>query len=251
MNSITIDPATAARTAPTAHAVPRHTPQPTQRTSSASHALACFPPLLSELSAHEWELILGQTSQWHVRMCSMVGRGMQQVVVAASPIRYPLEVLWEGGDHRAALKHVIRDIAELNPQCNPERLGRYVTFCDAGILQLWSARYCGLQTLPESFGTVRVAGDLFLKSNRLSALPQSFGAIQVGGTLDLSYNLLSSLPESVGGCEVGADLRLESNRLTVLPESIGQLRVGGSLHLGRNRLGTLPELVGVGALVFT
>eukprot|EP00658_Telonema_sp_P-2_P048481 TRINITY_DN36882_c0_g1_i1.p1 TRINITY_DN36882_c0_g1~~TRINITY_DN36882_c0_g1_i1.p1 ORF type:complete len:154 (-),score=19.29 TRINITY_DN36882_c0_g1_i1:34-495(-) len=130
MNSITIDPATAARTAPTAHAVPRHTPQPTQRTSSASHALACFPPLLSELSAHEWELILGQTSQWHVRMCSMVGRGMQQVVVAASPIRYPLEVLWEGGDHRAALKHVIRDLSLIHIS-EPTRLLSisYAVFC--------------------------------------------------------------------------------------------------------------------------
>ena len=38
-----------------------------------------------------------------------------------------------------------------------------------------------LTTLPESFGSLTVGGDLSLSSNQLTALPESFGSLTVDG----------------------------------------------------------------------
>ena len=46
-----------------------------------------------------------------------------------------------------------------------------------------------LQTLPESFGNIKVGGNLLLSYNLLKKLPTSFENITVGGNLILSYNL--------------------------------------------------------------
>ena len=54
-----------------------------------------------------------------------------------------------------------------------------------------------ITTLPESFGSVQVGGDLYLDENELTTLPASFGSVIVGGDLNLYDNQWSMrLPES-------------------------------------------------------
>jgi leucine-rich repeat protein SHOC2 len=47
-----------------------------------------------------------------------------------------------------------------------------------------------LTSLPESFGNLKVRGDLYLMYNNLTSLPESFGNLKVGGYLILSNNNL-------------------------------------------------------------
>jgi internalin A len=62
---------------------------------------------------------------------------------------------------------------------------------------------------------------LYQNDNELTTLPESFGSLKVGGDLRLHSNQLKTLPESFGSLTVGGDLWLHSNQLTTLPESFG------------------------------
>ena len=73
-------------------------------------------------------------------------------------------------------------------------------------------------------------------------MPESFGNLKVGGDLSLSNNQLTSLPESFGNLKVGGDLYLGNNQLTSLPESFGNLKVGGGLYLSYNQLTKIPKI---------
>ena len=98
------------------------------------------------------------------------------------------------------------------------------------------------QTLPESFGNIIVGGNLYLTDNYyLETLPESFRNITVNGDLNLAGNHLKTLPESFGNIIVGGDLILNDNLLRTLPESFGNITVGGNLHLCFNQLKILPK----------
>ena len=58
--------------------------------------------------------------------------------------------------------------------------------------------------------------DLRLDNNQLSSLPESFGSITVGGNLWLASNQLSSLPQagSFGLIAVGKNLSLRGNQIS-------------------------------------
>ena len=104
--------------------------------------------------------------------------------------------------------------------------------------------YQCLSSLPDSFGHLVVGGNLDLGHQQLSSLPESFGNLVVGGKLNLSHNQLESLPESFDNLVVRGDLRLDKNELQSLPESFANLKVGGELHLAHNQLESLPESFG-------
>ena len=98
-----------------------------------------------------------------------------------------------------------------------------------------------IRTLPESFGNIKVGGNLDLSNNELESLPESFGNIKFGGNLDLSRNQLESLPESFGNIKFGGNFDLSNNKLESLPKSFGNIKFGGNLDLSRNQLNLLPE----------
>ena len=103
----------------------------------------------------------------------------------------------------------------------------------------------GLVSLPESFGNLKLGGNLIIADNEHVRLPRSFGYLKVRGHLVLEGNNISSLPDSFGNLKVGRDLNLARNALTHLPESFGDLGViNGSLYLHSNQLSSLPESFG-------
>jgi hypothetical protein len=99
-----------------------------------------------------------------------------------------------------------------------------------------------LTSLPESFGNLKIGGDLYLFSNPLTSLPESFGNLKIGGDLSLCNNSLTSLPESFCNLKIGGDLYLAYNLLTSLPESFCNLKIGGDLYLDGNSLTSLPTI---------
>ena len=63
---------------------------------------------------------------------------------------------------------------------------------DDGIrIKDWSWSYCGLVSLPGSFGSITVGGNLYLDNNQLVSLPGSFGSITLGGEVLVGNNPLS------------------------------------------------------------
>ena len=148
---------------------------------------------------------------------------------------------------RSSFNDVVKDVKEMNPGVDAERLQRGANIDEhkpwhiKGDLD-WES--LGISQLPESFGYLRIDGNLRLDYNQLTSLPESFGSLTVGGDLDLFGNQLTSLPESFGSLTVGEDLGLNNNQLTSLPESFGSLTVGGDLSLHDNQLTSLPESFG-------
>ena len=108
----------------------------------------------------------------------------------------------------------------------------------------------GVRNLPDSFGNLKVKGDLNLSGyilnfdDQLESLPDSFGNIEVGGYLDLSGNVLSSLPKNFGNIKVDGYLNLHYNQLTSLPTSFGKIKVGGDLDLSDNQINELTDSFG-------
>ena len=90
------------------------------------------------------------------------------------------------------------------------------------------------KSLPNSFGNIEVGGNLDLSGNELKTLPKNFGNIKVGGYLNLHYNQLTSLPTSFGKIKVGGDLDLSDNQINELTDSFVNLKVGGNLDLSDN-----------------
>eukprot|EP00658_Telonema_sp_P-2_P035525 TRINITY_DN25816_c0_g1_i1.p1 TRINITY_DN25816_c0_g1~~TRINITY_DN25816_c0_g1_i1.p1 ORF type:complete len:347 (+),score=100.50 TRINITY_DN25816_c0_g1_i1:289-1329(+) len=132
---------------------------------------------------------------------------------------------------------IIKHILRTNPGADENRLRNGAVFGVEGQLHSWDLSFCNLQSLPESFGTVRTSGDLMLHDNKMESLPESFGCIRVGGNLIMNNNLLSSLPESFGSISVGGHLALNENpHLEKLPSSFGEMNVGGNLFLSGHRL---------------
>ncbi len=101
-----------------------------------------------------------------------------------------------------------------------------------------------LESLPDSFGNLKINGYLDLSSNQLESLPDSFGNLKIGRGLDLSSNQLESLPDSFGNLKIGRGLYLSNNQLESLPDSFGDLKIGGDLSLNRNSLKSLPDSFG-------
>ncbi|NBP66572.1 MAG: hypothetical protein EBU66_18235, partial [Bacteroidetes bacterium] len=99
-------------------------------------------------------------------------------------------------------------------------------------------------SLPESFGNLKIGGNLWLNDNNLTSLPESFGNLKIGFSLWLHYNNLASLPESFGNLKIGGYLCLNNNNLASLPESFGNLKIGHNLLLDYNKLESLPESFG-------
>eukprot|EP00658_Telonema_sp_P-2_P065656 TRINITY_DN54855_c0_g1_i1.p1 TRINITY_DN54855_c0_g1~~TRINITY_DN54855_c0_g1_i1.p1 ORF type:complete len:234 (+),score=44.30 TRINITY_DN54855_c0_g1_i1:177-878(+) len=184
------------------------------------------------------EVILGQTNQRYVGMCSMAAKALRSMVTAASPIRYDLPAFWDDGRDREAVDVLIRDMLALNPRCSEDQLRRGLRFFASGKLASWRLRQVSGLVLPESFGTVRVKGLLDLQANKLSALPQSFGEMQVGGSLDLSRNQLSFFPPSFSRIQVGQTVWLSENpvvtsSLAELPEGFRSVEFGSHFGMAR------------------
>eukprot|EP00658_Telonema_sp_P-2_P039779 TRINITY_DN2841_c0_g1_i2.p1 TRINITY_DN2841_c0_g1~~TRINITY_DN2841_c0_g1_i2.p1 ORF type:complete len:297 (-),score=72.51 TRINITY_DN2841_c0_g1_i2:223-1113(-) len=151
--------------------------------------------------------------------------------------------LWEAGRHQEAADVVIANILELNPESleSAESMKAGLEFSEDGTLKTWDLNACELASLPESFGAVRLTGDLILKHNQLTMLPASFGRVQLGGELLLHHNNLSALPDSFGELRGGGDIDLQSNQLSTLPLSMGDMHIHGDLDLHDNMLSSLPE----------
>lgn len=103
---------------------------------------------------------------------------------------------------------------------------------------------CGLESLPESIGTLPFLKELILHSNQLSSLPESITNLKLLQTLDLEKNQLTALPESIGNLESLTFLTLNVNKLKTLPESICNLSSLQRLYLEKNQLTTLPKSIG-------
>ena len=56
---------------------------------------------------------------------------------------------------------------------------------------------CGLKTLPDSFGNLKLLRELDLDDNELTTLPESFGNLKSLQHLELQHNKLTTLPESL------------------------------------------------------
>eukprot|EP00658_Telonema_sp_P-2_P083694 TRINITY_DN912_c0_g1_i31.p1 TRINITY_DN912_c0_g1~~TRINITY_DN912_c0_g1_i31.p1 ORF type:complete len:341 (-),score=50.48 TRINITY_DN912_c0_g1_i31:399-1421(-) len=171
-------------------------------------------------------------------------------------------LLWESNQHLEAVEVVIRKMVALNPNpsrhvdpnppsmgwgdsCLEDRLRRGLFFNGEGRLASWNLSACGLEVLPEWFGSLQVSGRLDLSYNKLWRLPHSFGSLQAGGDLDMSYNNLESLPDSFGSLRVGGHLDLSHNKLRSLPQSLRNLQVRGDLNMMYNVLTAIPKLPGI------
>ena len=108
----------------------------------------------------------------------------------------------------------------------------------------WNLRKLGLAQLPESFGSLRIYGDLVLHENAFESIPESFCGIYVGGTLDFRKCRLSTLPDNFGDIRVRGAILMNDNNLVSLPESIGALEVSRRLDFSRNMLKSIPESAG-------
>eukprot|EP00658_Telonema_sp_P-2_P009953 TRINITY_DN13718_c0_g1_i1.p1 TRINITY_DN13718_c0_g1~~TRINITY_DN13718_c0_g1_i1.p1 ORF type:complete len:198 (-),score=57.08 TRINITY_DN13718_c0_g1_i1:130-669(-) len=140
-----------------------------------------------------------------------------------------------------AVDLLLNSMLELNPESTEQALRVGLEFNANGTLGQWDLAQCNLVCLPESFGAVRIDGNLDLRSNSLRSLPETFGAIRVGGDLHLRGNQLSWLPKTVmETLQVGGDLDLQNNQLSTLPE-VMNVRVGGDLYLSGNPLSTPPN----------
>ncbi|MFX1533705.1 MAG: leucine-rich repeat domain-containing protein [Promethearchaeota archaeon] len=107
-----------------------------------------------------------------------------------------------------------------------------------------------LNSLPESFGLLKNLKDLYLSSNQLQSLPKSFGNLKKLDFLDLSHNQLSDLPEPICQLTNLQTLSLSANQLKSLPEKFGRLRNLKELFLRENQLRSLPESFGQLTLLF-
>ena len=121
---------------------------------------------------------------------------------------------------RSSFNDVVKDVKEMNPGVDAERLTRGANI---NADKPWHIRgdldwkRLGISQLPESFGYLRIDGYLDLEGNELTSLPESFGSLTLGGFLDFDGNDLTSLPESFGSLTLGGDLYLSGNQLTLLP----------------------------------
>eukprot|EP00656_Telonema_subtile_P049730 TRINITY_DN6253_c0_g1_i1.p1 TRINITY_DN6253_c0_g1~~TRINITY_DN6253_c0_g1_i1.p1 ORF type:complete len:157 (+),score=32.35 TRINITY_DN6253_c0_g1_i1:57-527(+) len=112
-----------------------------------------------------------------------------------------------------AVNRVVEDLIAVNPGLTEESVRAKLTLEPGGAIKVWNLSKCGLTALPESFGTVRTTGDLWLCENQLTELPESFGSVVVAGMLLLQDNRLRVLPASFGSVTVGKELWLHDNQL--------------------------------------
>ena len=79
----------------------------------------------------------------------------------------------------------------------------------------------------------QVGGKLDLRSNNLQSLPESFGRLKIGGGLNLRSNSLRTLPESFRNIKVGQNLNLRGNNLTEEAQGIARgAEVKGETFIG-------------------
>ena len=80
----------------------------------------------------------------------------------------------------------------------------------------------------------------------LKSLPESFGNLKSLQTLYLNYNKLKTFPDSISQLESLDELNLEGNKLTSLPDSIinsNLFRKNGTINIGGNSfVGEFDEL---------
>lgn len=130
---------------------------------------------------------------------------------------------------------ILDDIIELNPHLRHRReelmtyteydadsweeLGeRKITidpeepWCIKGHLD-WNA--IGITRIPESFGDLKIDGDVLLDRNHLISLPVSFGDLEVSGDLHLNNNRFHFLPQNFYRISVGGILMLTGNDLDI------------------------------------
>eukprot|EP00658_Telonema_sp_P-2_P048645 TRINITY_DN36993_c0_g1_i1.p1 TRINITY_DN36993_c0_g1~~TRINITY_DN36993_c0_g1_i1.p1 ORF type:complete len:197 (+),score=46.49 TRINITY_DN36993_c0_g1_i1:153-743(+) len=111
------------------------------------------------------------------------------------------------------MDQIIQDMVAANPHLTEVDLRKTLWFDEQGRIEKWNLRGLGLMELPESFGRVRVAEELWLSENQLTVLPESFDNVRVGGMLLLHSNKLTELPESFWSVRVGKELWLYDNQL--------------------------------------
>ena len=71
----------------------------------------------------------------------------------------------------------------------------------------------GITRIPESFGDLKIDGDVLLDRNDLISLPVSFGDLEVTGDLHLNNNRFHFLPQNFYRISVGGTLMLTGNDL--------------------------------------
>lgn len=102
----------------------------------------------------------------------------------------------------------------------------------------------GLESLPESMGSLTRLNTLRLNSNRLTTLPSSIGNLTRLKTLELNNNQLTTLPATCRELTILADLELNNNQFESIPESIIDLTLLQRLYLSHNNLTSIPVSVG-------
>ena len=135
------------------------------------------------------------------------------------------------------IEKLCNEIYELNSHIKEDIISNAV-FNKNNKIKSWNLSSNDIKSLPESFGYLKIEGNLNLSNNELKTLPESFGNITVGGYLDLAHNNFKTLPNSFGNIKLSGSLYLNNNKLEILPDSFGNLQVG-KLYLQNNNLKTL------------
>ena len=106
----------------------------------------------------------------------------------------------------ASFDEIVEALLELHPHLTKERLTSQVRFKEDGTLEDWFLYNRGLTELPECMGYINnVRGSLNLSGNELRSLPSSFSTLSIGGELNLRGNSLSveGIPELFNNIIVG------------------------------------------------
>ena len=91
-----------------------------------------------------------------------------------------------------------------------------------------------INTLPETFGQLKLLKTLILKDNVIAILPNSFQNLTQLEYLDIKGNLLESLPENFGQIAQLKELDLKGNEIKMLPTSFSSLKKLEVLNLAFN-----------------
>ena len=138
-------------------------------------------------------------------------------------------------------EHVLQDILDANVHLDRDVATRLImdrisTTTDTEDGDMVNLRFsgngdCYIYILPESFGNIRITGNLLLNDNGLRTLSNNFGNIVVGGHLYLFTNHLQQLPLNFSNIHVGGNIYLSQNMFENNVDFTKPVNVGGDLIL--------------------
>ena len=134
---------------------------------------------------------------------------------------------------KKGFNEILDDIIELNPHLR-DRREELMTYTEYDIDSWEELGEREITIDPEEPWCIK--GHLDWINIGITRIPESFGDLKIDGDVLLDRNGLISLPVSFGDLEVTGDLHLNNNRFHFLPQNFYRISVGGTLMLTGNDL---------------